>query len=97
MSERIEDQLKQMLVDRMILKMDPGAIQDDASLMETYGVDSVAVLEIVVGLEERFGVSVADEELDLNNFISIVAIANYVRRLQAKQHPESCDGTTAPP
>ena len=92
MPDRIEDQLKQMLVDRMILKMDPAAIDDNASLIETYGLDSVCVLEIVVGIEERFGVNVGDEELDLKNFTSIVTIANYVRRHLGKK--ESTGGGT---
>ena len=89
MAERIEDQLKQMLVDHMILKMDPADIDENASLIDSYGVDSVCVLEIIVGIEELFAVNVSDDELDLKNFESIVAIANYVRRHLERQRQES--------
>lgn len=95
MAERIEDQLKRMLVDRMILKMDPVDIDENAGLIDYYGLDSVCVLEIVVGLEELFGLKVGDEELDLKNFESIVAIANYVRRRQAEKEQDG-GGTSAP-
>mgnify|MGYP001563243313 CR=1 FL=1 len=95
MAERIEDQLKKMLVDRMIMKMDPADIDENAGLIDYYGLDSVCVLEIVVGLEELFGVNVGDEELDINNFKSVVAIANYVRRHLAEKERDG--GGTNPP
>lgn len=95
MDERIEDQLKQMLVDRMILKMNPADIDENAGLIEYYGLDSICVLEIIVGLEELFGVNVGDEELDLKNFKSVAAIANYVRRHLAKKEQDG-GGTNIP-
>ncbi len=82
MSERIEDQLKQMLVDRMILKMKPEDIDENKSLADDYGVDSVCILEIVVGIEETFGVTVDDQDFAIENFRTLAAIADYVRQKQ---------------
>ena len=96
MTERIEDQLKQMLVDHLILKMDPVDIDENALLIDSYGLDSVCVLEIIVGIEELFAINVSDEELDLKNFESIAAIANYVRRHLEKEG-QAGGGTDAQP
>jgi len=83
MTERIEDTLKQMLVDRMILKADPATIEEEKSLIEDYGVDSVSLLEMVVGIEEAFGIEVGDDDFSLDTFRSVASIAAVVRGKQA--------------
>lgn len=83
MTERIEDALKQMLVDRMILRIDPKEIDDAKSLIDDYGADSVSLLEMIVGIEEAFGIEVGDEDFSLETFRSVASIADYVRGKQA--------------
>lgn len=79
MSERLEDRLKRMIVDRLFLKLDPAAIEEGKSLVEHYGVDSVQLLELVVGLEEEFGLVIGDQEFKVENFSSVANLAQYVR------------------
>ncbi len=79
MSERIEDRLKRMIVDRLFLKLAPEDIEEDKSLIETYGVDSVSLLELVVGIEEEFGVVIGDKEFKVDNFKTVAALAAFVR------------------
>jgi acyl carrier protein len=78
--ESVDRQIRGILVERLFLKVDPGSIQADAPLMETYGIDSVGLLEVVVGLEEVFGITFEeDEEFDVSQFQTVRAIADYVR------------------
>ena len=79
MAERIEDRLKRMIVDRLFLKLAPEDIEEDKSLIETYGVDSVSLLELVVGIEEEFGVVIGDKEFRVDNFKTVAALAAFVR------------------
>ncbi len=72
------------LVDRLILKMKPEEIDENRSLTDDYGVDSVCVLEMMVGIEELFGIAIQDEDFTLANFQTIAAIADYIRRKQAQ-------------
>ena len=79
----LEDRIREILVERLFLKVAPQDIAADAPLMETLGVDSVGLLEIVVGLEEVFGVTFEeDEEFDMAQFKTVGSIAEYVRRKQ---------------
>ena len=79
MTERIEDQLKKMVVERLFMKVAPEDIDESKSLMDEYGVDSVSLLELVVGIEELFGVAIGDDDFRVEYFETISALANFVR------------------
>jgi len=53
-------------------------IPDDYPLIENGVLTSLQTVELVMFLEERFGIMVEDEELDEENFGSINAIAELV-------------------
>ena len=75
----IETKLKEMIVERLFLSVAPADIQTDASLIDAYGVDSICLLELVVGLEEAFGVVIEDGDFDVRNFISVAALRDFVQ------------------
>ena len=74
----IESKLKEMIVERLFLTVAPADIVTDASLIDAYGVDSVCLLELVVGLEEAFGIVIEDGDFDVRNFISVAALRDFV-------------------
>jgi len=76
----LKQQLKKMIVERLFLKLDPEGILDDAPLMETYGIDSVNLFEIVVGLEDEFGISLEEEDFSIEAFATVSSIADLVER-----------------
>lgn len=82
MSENIELQLKEMLIERLFLKLKPEDIEDDKDLMNTYGIDSVSIMEMVVGLEELYGITFEPGEFKLDYFQSIKSMADFVRSKQ---------------
>lgn len=59
---------------------DNGDVADDASLLGEGIMDSTGVLELVLFVEETFGIRVADDEILPENFDSIARIAVYVAR-----------------
>lgn len=75
----IETTLKEMIVDRLFLKIAPSEIESEASLVDVYGVDSVSLLELVVGLEEQFGITVEDGDFNVNNFMTVAALRDFVK------------------
>lgn len=79
MDEKIEDRLKKMIVERLFMKIAPEDIDVKKSLIDDYGVDSVSLLELVVGLEEEFGIAVDDEDFDVKYFETVSALADFVR------------------
>ncbi len=77
--ERMEDRLKKMMVERLFMRVAPEEIEEDKSLIDHYGVDSVSLLELVVGIEEEFGVQVDDDEFSVSNFETVANLAAFVR------------------
>ena len=86
--ESIESRLKKMIVDRLFMRIAPEAIENDKSLIDAYGVDSVSLLELVVGIEEEFGVVVGDKDFNVKHFETVEALAEFVRsRMPDASHP----------
>ena len=71
-------QVKQLLVERLFLDVKPEDIGDEENPIERFGIDSVRIFEVVVGLEEVFGVSFADEDFSIERFASARLIAQTV-------------------
>jgi len=78
----LKQQIKEMIVERLFLDVDPAAIGDDESLMESYEIDSVNLFEIVVGMEEQFGISFEDEDFSVDLFATVDSLAEFVERKQ---------------
>jgi len=58
-----------------------GPVEDcSLDLMHARVIDSMAMLELVVWLEQTFGLRVTNEHLVPENFRSVAALAGYVRR-----------------
>ena len=77
----VEARIKWMVVQTLELKIDPEEIEDDEMLFGGgLGLDSVATLEIIMGLEDEFGMEVRDEDLRVELFDSVKALADYVRK-----------------
>lgn len=60
------------------LKSEFDSLQDDDSLLEKGIIDSIRMLDLIGFLEEKFSVTVDDEDLYPENFDTLNAIADYV-------------------
>jgi acyl carrier protein len=56
------DQLREAAVE--VLHVDASTVTEDARFKEDLDADSLALIEFVMALEERFDISVPEEELD---------------------------------
>ena len=57
----MKEEIKKIIAKQ--LRIDVSKISDDSNLLDDLGVDSLEMIEVVMALEERFGLSVPDEDL----------------------------------
>lgn len=68
------------IVERFLFGQGGDDLANDASFLDQGIVDSTGVLEIVMFLEQRFGIKVSDDELVPDNLDSISKVASFVMR-----------------
>jgi acyl carrier protein len=81
--ENVELKIKEMIVERLFLGVAPEDIGDEDALMEKYDIDSVRLFEIVIGIEDVFGVVIDEADFDVEVFRDVKSIAAYVRTKKA--------------
>ena len=72
--------VKKLIIQRLKLEeLSSDDIDTDAPLFgEGLGLDSIDALELVIGLEKEYGVSIPDAEVGKKVFQSVRAIAQYI-------------------
>ncbi len=72
--------VKQMIIERLKLEgMAPDQIDDLAPLFgDGLGLDSIDALELVLGIEQVFGVKIEDEAAGLKAFKSVQSLTDFI-------------------
>jgi acyl carrier protein len=80
MSEELIPQVKQLIIDSLRIDgMTIADIETDAPLFgEGLGLDSIDALQLVVGMENSFGVVVPDAAVGTRVFQSVRSMADYI-------------------
>lgn len=83
----LKTRIKKTIVERLKLDVDPAQIGDTTPLFgDGLGLDSIDALELVLGLEQEFGVKVEDEEVGAKALASVDTLAEFVLSKQAAAH-----------
>jgi acyl carrier protein len=80
MNETVESQVRAYVVDHFLFGQGGDKLKSEDSFLEKGLIDSTGVLEVVMFLEERFGIKVQDDELVPDNLDSLARIARFVER-----------------
>jgi acyl carrier protein len=76
---RLLAEVKEMLVTGLRLQMPVAEIREDAPIFgDGLGLDSIDALELVVLVEDRFRLSIPDEEVGREAFASVNALVDFI-------------------
>jgi acyl carrier protein len=78
--EHLRAELKSFIVDHLKLKdVDPASLTDDAPLVGGgLDLDSIDVLELVTGIEKRYGLRIEDPDIVVKVFTSVNTLASHI-------------------
>ena len=68
------------VIEEILPEVDPATVDTSASITEDYDVNSVSIIRLLVGLEEKFDVQFEDSELALNKYNSFDDIIDSVEK-----------------
>lgn len=78
--EALEERLKKVLIERTNAAVPIDQIRSDIALVGSgLALDSVALLEFVVGVEEEFGLIIDDSALTVQQFESLRTLARFIQ------------------
>jgi len=75
-TEEIFEKVKEVVTEQ--LNVDESAVTEEASFIDDLGADSLDIVELVMALEESFGISIPDEEAE-----SIKTVGDAVSYIEA--------------
>jgi acyl carrier protein len=78
MSANVEDRLRQLVIDQ--LGVEEAAVIPKAKFIEDLGADSLDIVELVMAMEEAFGIDIPDE--DAENIRTVEDAMNYIKRME---------------
>jgi acyl carrier protein len=78
MSELVEDKVKQIIVNQ--LGVEESSVVTKAKFIEDLGADSLDIVELVMAMEEAFGIDIPDEEAE--NIRTVEDAVNFVKKVE---------------
>ena len=76
----VESKLRGHILENFLFTDDDAALANSESFMDKGIVDSMGIMEVILFLEEEFGLTVADDEMVPENLDSIDNLVGFVRR-----------------
>ena len=76
----IKEQIRTFIADNFLFNPGGFDLSDDVSFLDEGVVDSTGTLELVMFVEETFGIEVGDNEIEPENFDSVNKLAAYITR-----------------
>jgi acyl carrier protein len=80
-----ESTIRNFMAENFIIETDSSVLNADTSLTQSGVVDSMGVLELIMFIEQEYGITIPDEDTLPENLDSVSRIVSYVsRRLEAR-------------
>lgn len=91
----LKEKLRQFILENFMFGAPADQLNDDASFLEEGIIDSTGVMELILFMEEEFGVKVEDTELVPENLDSVNRVCAFLTRKGVSSGADSGDGETA--
>src|SRR5258708_23023522 len=77
-SQEVLRTLKELILEVTQMKIGVDEIADSANLFNDCGLDSTSVVDLIVGIEQKFDIGIDDDELDIKLFQDLSLLASFI-------------------
>lgn len=78
----MKDTIRQYILSNLLFTDDESALQDSESFLDGGIIDSTGVMEIILFIEDTFGIKVNDDEMLPVNLDSVDKLVAFIKRKQ---------------
>jgi acyl carrier protein len=79
MAEIVLNQLKDIIANKLDVNLKIDEIDENVSLYEDgLGLDSIAIVDLIVAMEKNFSISIEDEELNADLFKNLTTLSEFI-------------------
>jgi len=75
--------LRKYITEEFMHELDPKVLNGEFPLIEKGVIDSMGLVKLVLFIEEKFKIVIEEEELDIDNFGNLNAIADFICKKKA--------------
>jgi len=86
---KLETQIRSYILENFLYTSDVSKLRNDDSFLEEGILDSTGILELLMFVEETFGVQVDDEEVIPENFDSVDRLMRYILQKTGEAAPHA--------
>ncbi|MFC4304120.1 phosphopantetheine-binding protein [Cohnella boryungensis] len=79
--QEMAERIRRIIADNLDVAV-PDVLKEEDRLSEDLNLDSIMVLQLAVYLEESFGVSIPEEEVDPSVFSTVSSLIDFIGTLQ---------------
>jgi acyl carrier protein len=76
-------ELKEIVIEVTKAKISPTDISDAANLFDDCGLDSSSVVDLVLALEEKYNITMSEDQLEVELFQNASNLADFIETLRA--------------
>ena len=74
-SEEVFEKVKSIIVEQ--LQVNEDSVNEDAAFIDDLGADSLDLVELIMALEEEFGIEIPDS--DAEKVVTVADVVNYIK------------------
>jgi acyl carrier protein len=77
--EDIKHRIVEVMIRDLELTLDPNEIYNTSRLDDLFGMDSIAITELIIGIEQEFNIKIPAEDLSVKIFQNLETLTEYVQ------------------
>ena len=76
----VKGRIVEIMIHELQLTLSPDEIHSTNKLDDLFGMDSIAITELIIGIEQQFNITIPAEDLSAEVFKDLDTLTEYVKR-----------------